>query len=98
LPLSIFLVDLTFFPKKDESSSNVIRLFALVLADCVVKGGPGPAPVPQFEQVAKAFTAHYYNIFDTNRAMLVSMYADTSLLTFENFKVGVIGCLLFLFC
>merc|ERR1711991_464543 len=43
-------------------------------------------PVPQFEQVAKAFTGHYYATFDSNRAGLSAMYLDCSMLTFEGQK------------
>ncbi|KAI8379999.1 hypothetical protein EDC96DRAFT_473405 [Choanephora cucurbitarum] len=34
-------------------------------------------------QVAKAFTDFYYQTFDTNRAGLVSLYRNESMLTFE---------------
>ncbi|KAI8077315.1 uncharacterized protein B0P05DRAFT_544568 [Gilbertella persicaria] len=34
-------------------------------------------------QVAKAFTDFYYNTFDANRAQLVSLYRNESMLTFE---------------
>ncbi|CAN8067523.1 unnamed protein product [Agarophyton chilense] len=35
------------------------------------------------EQIGKAFVNHYYNIFDTNRENLRSLYKDPSILTFE---------------
>ncbi|XP_058092750.1 nuclear transport factor 2B [Magnolia sinica] len=37
----------------------------------------------QVEKVAKAFVEHYYNIFDTNRSFLSSLYQPSSILTFE---------------
>ncbi|XP_057821436.1 nuclear transport factor 2A isoform X3 [Cryptomeria japonica] len=47
------------------------------------------------DAVAKAFVDHYYNIFDTNRAGLVSLYQDGSMLTFEGQKIqgvqGIVG-------
>ncbi|KAL5972749.1 Nuclear transport factor 2B [Asimina triloba] len=41
----------------------------------------------QFEIVAKAFVDHYYNVFDTNRPSLPSLYQPTSMLTFEGQKI-----------
>ncbi|KAI3428575.1 hypothetical protein D9Q98_007397 [Chlorella vulgaris] len=38
------------------------------------------------EAVAKAFTDHYYNTFDTARANLASLYQEQSMLTFEGQK------------
>mmetsp|Transcript_36338 Transcript_36338/g.112436 ORF Transcript_36338/g.112436 Transcript_36338/m.112436 type:complete len:122 (+) Transcript_36338:187-552(+) len=35
------------------------------------------------DDVAKAFIPHYYNLFDTNRAGLVSLFRNESTLTFE---------------
>ncbi|EFJ20863.1 hypothetical protein SELMODRAFT_230884 [Selaginella moellendorffii] len=35
------------------------------------------------DQVSRAFVDHYYNTFDANRAGLVSLYQDASMLTFE---------------
>ena len=35
------------------------------------------------DDVAKAFIPHYYNLFDTNREGLVSLFRETSSLTFE---------------
>ncbi|KAH8048127.1 hypothetical protein JL722_12728 [Aureococcus anophagefferens] len=35
------------------------------------------------DEVAKAFIPHYYNLFDTNREGLVSLFRETSSLTFE---------------
>mmetsp|Transcript_29463 Transcript_29463/g.88115 ORF Transcript_29463/g.88115 Transcript_29463/m.88115 type:complete len:123 (-) Transcript_29463:36-404(-) len=35
------------------------------------------------DDVAKAFIPHYYNLFDTNREGLVSLFRDTTSLTFE---------------
>ena len=34
---------------------------------------------PQFEQVGKAFIAHYYQAFDTNRASLADLYQNESM-------------------
>ena len=34
----------------------------------------------------QAFTDHYYNTFDTNRAGLAPLYQESSLLTFEGTK------------
>lgn len=38
------------------------------------------------DAVAKAFTDHYYNTFDTNRSGLTGLYQDQSLLSFEGQK------------
>ncbi|KAL6771470.1 hypothetical protein ACKKBG_A26510 [Auxenochlorella protothecoides x Auxenochlorella symbiontica] len=38
------------------------------------------------EAVAKAFTDHYYATFDSNRANLLGLYQDQSLLSFEGQK------------
>ncbi|KAK1259387.1 Nuclear transport factor 2 [Acorus gramineus] len=35
------------------------------------------------DAVAKAFVDHYYSTFDSNRAALVGLYQDSSMLTFE---------------
>jgi len=35
------------------------------------------------DEVANAFIPHYYNLFDTNREGLVSLFRETSSLTFE---------------
>ncbi|KAH7662173.1 Nuclear transport factor 2 domain-containing protein [Dioscorea alata] len=37
----------------------------------------------QLEMVAKAFVEHYYNLFDTARLALPSLYNPTSILSFE---------------
>jgi len=57
------------------------------------------------DAVAKAFVEHYYRTFDTNRAALVSLYQDTSMLTFEGQKLqgpaaiaGKLGSLPFQHC
>ncbi|KAJ3675781.1 hypothetical protein LUZ60_004823 [Juncus effusus] len=39
------------------------------------------------DQVAKAFVDHYYRTFDANRPSLVTLYQDSSMLTFEGAKV-----------
>ncbi|KAF3323635.1 nuclear transport factor 2 [Carex littledalei] len=39
------------------------------------------------DAVAKAFVDHYYRTFDSNRAALVSLYQDGSMLTFEGGKI-----------
>jgi len=39
------------------------------------------------DAVAKAFTDHYYNTFDTNRAGLAPLYQDQAFLSFEGQKV-----------
>ncbi|KAK6116603.1 hypothetical protein DH2020_049709 [Rehmannia glutinosa] len=39
------------------------------------------------DAVSKAFVEHYYSTFDTNRAGLVSLYQDASMLTFEGQKI-----------
>ena len=36
--------------------------------------------------VAKAFVEHYYRTFDSNRAALVGLYQENSMLTFEGNK------------
>merc|ERR1740121_3028617 len=36
-----------------------------------------------FQQVGEQFCQHYYQTFDTNRAGLVPLYSETSMLTFE---------------
>lgn len=38
---------------------------------------------PQYEQIGKAFVEHYYQMFQTNRAALVSLYQADSLMSFE---------------
>merc|ERR1711916_3635 len=40
-----------------------------------------------FENVAKAFTTHYYNTFDQNRAALSALYNDSSMMSFEGHKI-----------
>jgi hypothetical protein len=35
------------------------------------------------EEIAKAFTAHYYQCFDSNREALSGLYRENSTLTFE---------------
>lgn len=40
----------------------------------------------QTEQIAKAFTDHYYQAFDQNRGALSSLYSDQSVLCFEGHK------------
>ncbi|KAH0916034.1 hypothetical protein HID58_030480, partial [Brassica napus] len=39
------------------------------------------------DAVAKAFVEHYYTTFDANRAGLVSLYQEGSMLTFEGQKI-----------
>ena len=39
------------------------------------------------DAVAKAFVEHYYSTFDANRAALVSLYQEGSMLTFEGQKI-----------
>ncbi|KAJ4756064.1 Nuclear transport factor 2 [Rhynchospora pubera] len=39
------------------------------------------------DSVAKAFVEHYYRTFDSNRANLVGLYQDGSMLTFEGAKI-----------
>ncbi|XP_020229868.1 nuclear transport factor 2B [Cajanus cajan] len=39
------------------------------------------------DALAKAFVEHYYSTFDTNRAGLVGLYQDGSMLTFEGQKI-----------
>ncbi|KAF8653822.1 hypothetical protein HU200_061946 [Digitaria exilis] len=57
------------------------------------------------DAVAKAFVGHYYQTFDSNRAALVGLYQDTSMLTFEGEKfqgtaaiAGKLGSLPFQHC
>mmetsp|Transcript_12327 Transcript_12327/g.23373 ORF Transcript_12327/g.23373 Transcript_12327/m.23373 type:complete len:124 (-) Transcript_12327:22-393(-) len=38
------------------------------------------------DAVAKAFVAHYYNVFDTNRQGLAALFQPTSMMTFEGEK------------
>lgn len=40
------------------------------------------------EEIAQAFTQHYYTTFDTNVAGLASMFTDKSMMTFEGTQVG----------
>uniref|UniRef100_M8AVF3 Nuclear transport factor 2 n=1 Tax=Aegilops tauschii TaxID=37682 RepID=M8AVF3_AEGTA len=40
------------------------------------------------DSVSKAFVQHYYQTFDSNRAALVGLYQDGSMLTFEGEKFG----------
>ncbi|VAI74442.1 unnamed protein product [Triticum turgidum subsp. durum] len=40
------------------------------------------------DSVSKAFVQHYYHTFDSNRAALVGLYQDGSMLTFEGEKFG----------
>ncbi|KAF8075630.1 hypothetical protein N665_1075s0009 [Sinapis alba] len=39
------------------------------------------------DTVAKVFVEHYYTTFDSNRARLVSLYQEGSMLTFEGQKI-----------
>eukprot|EP01135_Chromosphaera_perkinsii_P007169 Nk52_evm1s731 gene=Nk52_evmTU1s731 len=39
-----------------------------------------------YEALGKSFVEHYYRVFDTNRAGLVDLYRENSMLTFENEK------------
>ncbi|CAN1838913.1 Nuclear transport factor 2A [Linum perenne] len=39
------------------------------------------------DAVSKAFVDHYYSTFDSNRAGLVGLYQDGSMLTFEGQKI-----------
>ncbi|KAK1270436.1 Nuclear transport factor 2 [Acorus gramineus] len=39
------------------------------------------------DTVAKAFVDHYYSTFDSNRAALVGLYQESSMLTFEGEKL-----------
>eukprot|EP01094_Clydonella_sp_ATCC50884_P008958 TRINITY_DN18495_c0_g1_i1.p2 TRINITY_DN18495_c0_g1~~TRINITY_DN18495_c0_g1_i1.p2 ORF type:complete len:145 (+),score=37.08 TRINITY_DN18495_c0_g1_i1:60-437(+) len=39
------------------------------------------------EQVANDFVEFYYNMFDTNRKELVSLYSEDSMLTFEGAQI-----------
>ena len=41
----------------------------------------------QAKQIAEAFTAHFYNTFDTDRNGLGNLYCDASLLQFESSPV-----------
>mmetsp|Transcript_12491 Transcript_12491/g.27256 ORF Transcript_12491/g.27256 Transcript_12491/m.27256 type:complete len:131 (+) Transcript_12491:97-489(+) len=41
------------------------------------------AQKPQFQVLGEAFVGHYYNNFDANRANLMGLYRDSSMLTFE---------------
>lgn len=47
----------------------------------------GSTPNSNFEEVGRAFVLHYYNIFDTNRAGLQSLYQEMSMMTFEGEKI-----------
>eukprot|EP00906_Rhabdomonas_costata_P025312 RCo036219 len=40
-----------------------------------------------FSEVGTAFVGHYYNTFDTNRAGLMALYRDNSLMTFEGAQI-----------
>ncbi|EGD72288.1 hypothetical protein PTSG_00309 [Salpingoeca rosetta] len=42
---------------------------------------------PQYEEIGRAFAEHYYNIFQTNREQLFTLYQDDSMLTFEGTPV-----------
>mmetsp|Transcript_3495 Transcript_3495/g.5071 ORF Transcript_3495/g.5071 Transcript_3495/m.5071 type:complete len:115 (+) Transcript_3495:358-702(+) len=54
-----------------------------------LRGGSAAAPtlVNNFEEVGSAFVQHYYQVFDSNRAGLQSLYQDVSMLTFEGEKI-----------
>ncbi|KAK3035072.1 hypothetical protein RJ639_032574 [Escallonia herrerae] len=41
----------------------------------------------QVEMVGRAFVDHYYNLFDSDRVSLSSLYHPTSMLSFEGQKV-----------
>ena len=41
-------------------------------------------PNADFQNIANAFVQHYYQLFDSNRAGLQSLFVDSSLMTFEN--------------
>lgn len=45
------------------------------------------------DAVAKAFTDHYYNTFDTNRPALAGLYQEQSILTFEGQKFAGQGAI-----
>lgn len=38
---------------------------------------------PNFNSIATEFCKHYYQVFDTNREGLATLYHDTSMMTFE---------------
>eukprot|EP01018_Ginkgo_biloba_P005462 Gb_35964 [translate_table: standard] len=38
------------------------------------------------DAVSRAFVDHYYTTFDTNRANLITLYQDASMMTFEGEK------------
>eukprot|EP00245_Coleochaete_scutata_P017716 TRINITY_DN883_c0_g1_i1.p1 TRINITY_DN883_c0_g1~~TRINITY_DN883_c0_g1_i1.p1 ORF type:complete len:122 (-),score=16.01 TRINITY_DN883_c0_g1_i1:268-633(-) len=40
-----------------------------------------------YDAVADAFVKHYYNVFDTNRSQLFTLYQNESMLTFEGEKM-----------
>ncbi|KAJ7538697.1 hypothetical protein O6H91_11G059700 [Diphasiastrum complanatum] len=48
---------------------------------------PFPTQVLDPDSLAKAFVEHYYSTFDTNRTNLLSLYEDSSMLTFEGEKL-----------
>lgn len=67
--------------------------------------GGGEVMAMDPDAVAKAFVEHYYRTFDTNRAALVGLYQETSMLTFEGQKfqgpsaiAGKLGSLPFQAC
>ncbi|KAE8792335.1 Nuclear transport factor 2 [Hordeum vulgare] len=49
-------------------------------------GGGGGGAEMDPDSVAKAFVEHYYRTFDTNRAALVGLYQEGSMLSFEGEK------------
>jgi hypothetical protein len=45
-----------------------------------------------FEEVGKQFVQHYYNIFDTQRDQLATLYTEQSMLSYEGEQfLGVQG-------
>lgn len=38
---------------------------------------------PQFQEIGQAFVEHYYNLFQSDKTQLCTLYQDDSLLTFE---------------
>ena len=42
---------------------------------------------PQYEEIGQAFVEHYYNLFQTSRDQLASLYQDDSMMTFEGSPV-----------
>jgi len=65
----------------------VIQTLSVVLRGCPRHTCSRRCACLVTDSAAQAFSDHYYNTFDSNRAALGSLYQDTYLLSFEVSKV-----------